>query len=81
VRSEGQIQDSVLSEKLAQDEAPMEEQKSQAAASDYEGGSSDEMSVSTDEDDREDLKLAEEEDKRIMFEAIEKVQRQQEARL
>lgn len=67
--------ESVASENPAQDEAPImnEEIKSQAAVSDYEGGSGDDISISTDEDDREDLMLAEEEDKRIMFEAIERV--------
>ena len=43
----------------------------------HEGGDDDTISVSTDEDDREDLLQAEEEDKRIMFEAIERVKQQQ----
>ena len=48
-------------------------QPPQLTHSDYEGGGDDTMSVSTDEDDREDLLEAEEEDKRIMYEAIERV--------
>lgn len=64
------------------EQAPIENddqisQPPQLTHSDYEGGDEESISVSTDEDDKEDLLQAEEEDKRIMFEAIERVKQQQ----